>query len=91
MRFPIGKKTGITAWVIFFLLLVGLPLVRQLAPSHALELFDSFFRVGSLVFGGGHVVLPLLQTEVAGYQRAICRGYGATRQCGPLYFHTLAP
>src|SRR5262249_1931718 len=37
---------------------------RQMAPSHALSVFDSFYRVGSLVFGGGHVVLPLLQAEV---------------------------
>jgi len=90
MRFPIGKKTGITAWVIFFLLLVGLPLVRQLAPSHALELFDSFFRVGSLVFGGGHVVLPLLQTEVVGpgwiSNEQFVAGYGATQAVpGPLF------
>jgi len=62
IRFPVGKKTGIAALGVFFALLVGLPLVRQIQPGHALEVFDSFFRVGSLVFGGGHVVLPLLQT-----------------------------
>ncbi|HME59921.1 MAG TPA: chromate efflux transporter, partial [Candidatus Binatia bacterium] len=54
MRFPIGEKTGIAAWSIFFALLIGLPLLRQIQPGHALEVFDSFFRVGSLVFGGGH-------------------------------------
>ncbi|MBI2366177.1 MAG: chromate efflux transporter [Deltaproteobacteria bacterium] len=90
MRFPVGKKTGIAAWIIFFLLLVGLPLVRQLAPSHALEVFDSFFRVGSLVFGGGHVVLPLLQTEVVGpgwvTNEQFVAGYGATQAVpGPLF------
>lgn len=90
MRFPIGKKTAVLAWIIFFLLLVGLPLVRQLAPSHALEVFDSFFRVGSLVFGGGHVVLPLLQTEVVGpgwvTNEQFVAGYGATQAVpGPLF------
>jgi len=90
IRFPVGKKTGIAAWGIFFALLVGLPLVRQIQPSHALEVFDSFFRVGSLVFGGGHVVLPLLQTEVVGpgwiTNEQFVAGYGATQAVpGPLF------
>jgi chromate transporter len=90
MRFPIGKKTGIAAWGIFFALLIGLPLLRQLQPNHALEMFDSFFRVGSLVFGGGHVVLPLLQTEVVGpgwiTNEQFVAGYGATQAVpGPLF------
>jgi chromate transporter len=90
MRFPIGKKTGIAAWIIFFALLVGLPLVRQIQPGHALAVFDSFFRVGSLVFGGGHVVLPLLQAEVVGpgwvTNEQFVAGYGATQAVpGPLF------
>ena len=90
MRFPIGKKSGIAAWIIFFTLLFGLPLLRQMAPSHALEVFDSFFRVGSLVFGGGHVVLPLLQTEVVGpgwvTNEQFVAGYGAAQAVpGPLF------
>ena len=89
-RFPIGKKTGITAWVIFFALLVGLPFYRQISPSHVLDVFDSFFRVGSLVFGGGHVVLPLLQTEVVGpgwvTNELFVAGYGAAQAVpGPLF------
>ena len=89
-RFPIGKKAGISAWVIFFTLLVGLPFYRQISPGHALEVFDSFFRVGSLVFGGGHVVLPLLQTEVVGpgwiTNEQFVAGYGATQAVpGPLF------
>ncbi len=89
-RFPIGKKTGIAAWVIFFALLIGLPLLRQIQPGHPLEVFDSFFRVGSLVFGGGHVVLPLLQTEVVGpgwvTNEQFVAGYGATQAVpGPLF------
>jgi chromate transporter len=90
MRFPIGKKTAIAAWILFFTLLLGLPLLRQMAPSHALEVFDSFFRVGSLVFGGGHVVLPLLQTEVVGPGwvtiEQFVAGYGAAQAVpGPLF------
>ncbi|MGH7871813.1 MAG: chromate efflux transporter, partial [Candidatus Binatia bacterium] len=90
MRFPIGKKTGIAAWGIFFALLIGLPLLRQIQPSHGLEVFDSFFRVGSLVFGGGHVVLPLLQTEVVGpgwvTNEQFVAGYGAAQAVpGPLF------
>ena len=90
MRFPVGKKTGLAAWVIFFTLLVGLPLLRQVVPSHALEVFDSFFRVGSLVFGGGHVVLPLLQAEVVGpgwvTNEQFVAGYGAAQAVpGPLF------
>jgi chromate transporter len=90
MRFPIGKKTGIAAWGFFFALLIGLPILRQIQPNHALEVFDSFFRVGSLVFGGGHVVLPLLQTEVVGpgwiTNEQFVAGYGATQAVpGPLF------
>ena len=90
MRFPIGKKAGVIAWIVFFSLLVGLPLVRHISSSHTLEVFDSFFRVGSLVFGGGHVVLPLLQTEVVGpgwvTDEQFVAGYGATQAVpGPLF------
>ncbi|MET0586400.1 MAG: chromate transporter [Candidatus Binatia bacterium] len=90
MRFPIGKKLGVAAWMVFFILLVGLPLVRLIVSSHTLEVFDSFFRVGSLVFGGGHVVLPLLQTEVVGpgwvSNEQFVAGYGAAQAVpGPLF------
>ncbi len=90
MRFPVEKRTGIAAWIILFALLLGLPLLRHIAPSHVLEVFDSFFRVGSLVFGGGHVVLPLLQTEVvsSGWvtKEQFVAGYGAAQAVpGPLF------
>jgi chromate transporter len=88
--FPVSRKVGVAAWAIFFSLLIGLPLIRQLWPSHALEIFDSFYRVGSLVFGGGHVVLPLLQTEVVGpgwvTNEQFVAGYGAAQAVpGPLF------
>jgi chromate transporter len=90
VRFPIGKKSAIAAWMIFFALLLGLPLLRQMVLSRSLEVFDSFFRVGSLVFGGGHVVLPLLQTEVVGpgwvTNEQFVAGYGAAQAVpGPLF------
>ncbi|HXG50114.1 MAG TPA: chromate efflux transporter [candidate division Zixibacteria bacterium] len=90
MRFPIGKRTALAAWVVFFALLLGLPFVRRAVPGHALEVFDSFFRAGSLVFGGGHVVLPLLQAEVVGpgwvTDEQFVAGYGAAQAVpGPLF------
>ena len=90
MRFPVGKRLGVAAWIVFFLLLSVLPLLRQVAPSQGLAVFDSFFRVGSLVFGGGHVVLPLLQAEVVGAgwvtNGQFVAGYGAAQAVpGPLF------
>ena len=81
---------AVTALVLFFALLIGLPLLRQIEPSQWLAVFDSFFRVGSLVFGGGHVVLPLLQSEVVGpgwlTNEQFVAGYGATQAVpGPLF------
>ncbi|MSP41439.1 MAG: chromate transporter [Deltaproteobacteria bacterium] len=89
-QFPVSKRAGVIAWIIFFALLLGLPLIRPLAQSHSLDVFDSFFRVGSLVFGGGHVVLPLLQSEVVGpgwiTNEQFVAGYGATQAVpGPLF------
>ncbi|MBI2528031.1 MAG: chromate efflux transporter [Candidatus Rokubacteria bacterium] len=87
---PVSRRLGTSALVLFFGLLVALPIARQLVPSHALAVFESFFRAGSLVFGGGHVVLPLLQAEVvppgwvAGEQ--FVAGYGAAQAVpGPLF------
>jgi chromate transporter len=76
--------------VVIGLLLFGLPIVRQFVPNQALAEFDSFFRVGSLVFGGGHVVLPLLEHEVVAPGWATTEqflaGYGAAQAVpGPLF------
>jgi chromate transporter len=49
---------------LFFALLLGLPIIVAGVPSQALTLFDAFYRAGSLVFGGGHVVLRLLQVSI---------------------------
>jgi chromate transporter len=86
---PIGRTLAVAAWAVFFTLLLGLPLLRLTVSSQGLAVFDSFFRVGSLVFGGGHVVLPLLQAEVVtpGWvsDDAFLAGYGAAQAIpGPL-------
>ena len=90
MQVPISRRLAISAWVLLVGLLVGLPLLRHLAPSQSLAVFDSFFRVGSLVFGGGHVVLPLIQAEVVppGWitNEQFIAGYGAAQAVpGPLF------
>ncbi|MEW9670539.1 chromate transporter [Ammoniphilus sp. 3BR4] len=90
MRVPIGRSVAVISLVLFFLLLFGLPLIRNLASSHWLAVFDSFYRAGSLVFGGGHVVLPLLEREVVptGWlnKEDFLAGYGATQAVpGPLF------
>jgi chromate transporter len=86
----IGRRTAVASLAIFFALLVCLPILRQTTSSQSLVVFDSFFRVGSLVFGGGHVVLPLLQAEVVppGWvtNEEFVAGYGAAQAVpGPLF------
>jgi chromate transporter len=83
----LGARAGALSLALFLALLLALPLLRQ---TPALALFDSFYRAGSLVFGGGHVVLPLLQAEVVppGWvtEEAFVAGYGAAQAVpGPLF------
>ena len=90
LEVPVSRHLAIAALIAFFALLIGLPLLRQAVPSQPLALFDSFYRVGSLVFGGGHVVLPLLQAEVVppGWvtNEQFVAGYGAAQAVpGPLF------
>jgi chromate transporter len=87
---PVSRGVAIAAVVVFFAILIALPLVAAALPNHALQLFDAFYRAGSLVFGGGHVVLPLLQTSVVrpGWitNDAFLAGYGAAQAVpGPLF------
>ena len=86
----VSRWEGAAALAAFFLLLLGLPLLATQSGSLPLQLFDSFYRSGSLVFGGGHVVLPLLQAEVVprGWvsNDAFLAGYGAAQAVpGPLF------
>jgi chromate transporter len=86
----LGRRIGIACWALFFGLLIGLPLLRAIHPGGALDLFTRFYRVGSLVFGGGHLVLPLLQAQVVppGWltNDQFLAGYGAAQAVpGPLF------
>lgn len=89
MRMPVSRTMGGALVVLFLALLFGLPLIAGVAgPS--VTLFETFFRVGSLVFGGGHVVLPLLQSAVVprGWvtNAQFLAGYGAAQAVpGPLF------
>lgn len=90
LDFRISRRLGWTAWGLFFALLALLPIVARATGSHAAALFDSFYRAGSLVFGGGHVVLPMLRAEVvpAGWltDDAFLAGYGVAQAVpGPLF------
>jgi len=88
------RPWSVAAALTFLLLLFGLPALSAAVPSQAIALFDSFYRSGSLVFGGGHVVLPLLQAEVVppGWvtNDAFLAGYGAAQAVpGPVHIRRL--
>ena len=81
---------AVASLALFAVLLGGLPILRQFVTSEPLDVFDAFYRSGSLVFGGGHVVLPLLQAEVVppGWvtSEQFIAGYGAAQAVpGPLF------
>ncbi|MDE2623260.1 MAG: chromate efflux transporter [Betaproteobacteria bacterium] len=87
---PVSRFQGLAALALFALLLAGLPLLASVFPSQGLALFERFYRAGALVFGGGHVVLPLLQTLVVtpGWvsNDTFLAGYGAAQAVpGPLF------
>ncbi len=86
----VGRGVGAAALALFFALLLGLPLVVALTQAHVLAMFDAFYRSGALVFGGGHVVLPLLRAEVVPphwvTDNDFLAGYGAAQAVpGPLF------
>ncbi|QFY64091.1 chromate efflux transporter (plasmid) [Rhizobium grahamii] len=88
--FNISKRVGMICLLVFLALLVVLPVVASYANLHAISLFDAFYRSGSLVFGGGHVVLPLLEAETVqvGWisNSSFLAGYGIAQAVpGPLF------
>jgi len=90
LRFPVGRRLALASGATFAALLVGLPLLARAASSQAIDLAHAFYRSGALVFGGGHVVLPLLNDAVVtpGWvsQQAFLAGYGAAQAVpGPLF------
>lgn len=64
LHFPVSKAAGHMSATLFSMLLLGLPALTLLTPSDIVGMLDAFYRAGALVFGGGHVVLPLLEAEV---------------------------
>ena len=86
----VGRGAALLSLGLFGLLLLGLPIAASWWPGQALELFSGFYRAGSLVFGGGHVVLPLLEAQLVPSggvsAEAFLAGYGLTQAMpGPLF------
>lgn len=89
-HFSISRLFGYICLSLFFGFLIFLPILRNFTSIEWIALFDSFYRSGSLVFGGGHVVLPLLEQELvpAGWltEQEFLAGYGAAQAVpGPLF------
>jgi chromate transporter len=86
----VSHRVGLAALAAFVVLLVGLPVARGLGLIPGEALFEAFYRSGALVFGGGHVVLPLLREAFVGPgwigDEAFLSGYGAAQAIpGPLF------
>ena len=89
-QFRVSRTVGAVALTLFCVLLFGLPALASFGAGHAISVFDAFYRSGALVFGGGHVVLPLLQqqTVATGWitSNDFLAGYGAAQAVpGPLF------
>ena len=90
MPIPVGRAMGLAALTLFFVLLLGLPILQSVEAAPGVALFDAFYRSGALVFGGGHVVLPLLRQAFVGpgwiSDNTFLAGYGAAQAVpGPLF------
>lgn len=90
LSFPVSRQRGAFMLVLFAALFLIPPLLASMTGHQAIALFDAFYRSGALVFGGGHVVLPLLQTEVVtpGWlsNEGFLAGYGLAQAVpGPLF------
>ncbi|MDQ0392217.1 chromate efflux transporter [Labrys monachus] len=87
---PVSRRAGAVSLALFAVLLAGLPVLSASTGWHGLQLFDGFYRSGALVFGGGHVVLPLLHDVAVtpGWvgDRDFVTGYGVTQAMpGPVF------
>lgn len=87
---PVSRRTSVAALAAFFVLLGALPVAHGITGSSEVALFDAFYRSGALVFGGGHVVLPLLRDAIVvpGWvgEDDFLAGYGAAQAMpGPLF------
>jgi chromate transporter len=89
-RLPVGRRVALASITAFVALLAGLPLLRAIVGGHLIAMLDVFYRAGALVFGGGHVVLPLLSAGVVetGWvsSETFLAGYGLAQALpGPLF------
>jgi chromate transporter len=87
---PVSRAAGVAMLTLFVVLLAGLPILRSLTQSSGVALFEAFYRSGALVFGGGHVVLPLLREAFVApgwvSDDVFLAGYGAAQAVpGPLF------
>lgn len=90
LNVPVSRRGGAVALALFAALFLAVPALAVATGSQGLALFDAFYRSGALVFGGGHVVLPLLQAEVVApgwvTNEAFLEGYGLAQAVpGPLF------
>jgi len=90
LNFPVTRLSGGIALLLFAALLLLTPVLAAASGSHTIAMFDAFYRSGALVFGGGHVVLPLLQAQVVSpgwvSNEAFLAGYGLAQAVpGPLF------
>jgi chromate transporter len=90
LRFPVSRRGGGIALGLFAALLLLAPLLAEATAARGVAMFDAFYRAGALVFGGGHVVLPLLQAEVVApgwvTDGSFLAGYGVAQAVpGPLF------
>lgn len=81
-----GRRAGVIAWIFFAGLLIVLPIIRTFSDHVYIAILDTYYRVGSIVFGGGHVVLPMLEREVDMSSDLFLAGYGLAQAVpGPLF------
>jgi chromate transporter len=90
LSFPVSRRGGVVALGLFVALFLAAPLIAKATGDQCVALFNAFYRSGALVFGGGHVVLPLLQAEVVApgwvTNEAFLAGYGVAQAVpGPLF------
>jgi len=90
LNFPVTRLSGGIALLLFAALLLLTPVLAAASGSHTIAMFDAFYRSGALVFGGGHVVLPLLQAQVVSpgwvSNETFLAGYGLAQAVpGPLF------
>ena len=86
----VSYRVSVSSLVVFFIFLIGLPVLGRLSANQTLIVSEAFYRTGALVFGGGHVVLPLLQAEIVqpGWttEELFLAGYGAAQAVpGPMF------